>query len=211
MKKPIRLIVFALVAVLAAAAGMTLARSLQGTPASTAADVRALVLEAPRTLPDFLLTDHQQQPFGPARFEGRWTLLFFGFTHCPDVCPTTLNTLAGLAQSLQDLPLASQPTITMISVDPMRDTAEKLSAYVPFFNPDFVGVTGEMGEVLTLTRGLGVAFAYTPGANGEAYTVEHTASVFLIDPAGRLAAIFSTPHGVAELDREYRQIVSTRG
>ncbi len=211
MTKPLRMTVFVLVAVLAAAAGMTLARSIKGTPATVATDARALVLEAPRTLPDFLLTDHMQRPFGPARLEGRWTLLFFGFTNCPDVCPTTLNTLAGLAQSLEDLPPASQPTITMVSVDPMRDTAEKLSAYVPFFDPDFVGVTGEMGEVLTLTRGLGVAFAYQPGANGEAYSVEHTASVFLIDPKGRLAAIFSTPHRVDDLGREYRQIVSTRG
>jgi len=211
MTKPLRLTVFALVAVLAAAAGMTLARSIKGPTATAAMDARALVLEAPRTLPDFLLMDHAQQPFGPARLEGRWTLLFFGFTNCPDVCPTTLNTLAGLAQSLEDLPPSSQPTITMVSVDPIRDTAEKLSAYVPFFDPDFVGVTGEMGEVLTLTRGLGVAFAYQPAANGEAYSVEHTASVFLIDPNGRLAAIFSTPHRVGDLDREFRQIVSTRG
>ena len=149
MDKPLRLAVFALVAVLAAVAGMTLARWIQGTPATAGADTRALVLQAPRALPDFLLTDHEQRPFGPARLQGRWTLLFFGFTHCPDVCPTTLNTLAGLAQALEDLPPALQPSITMVSVDPMRDTAEVLSTYVPFFDPDFVGVTGEMGEVLT--------------------------------------------------------------
>jgi len=211
MDKPLRIAVFALVAVLAAVAGMTLARWIQGTPATAGADTRALVLQAPRALPDFLLTDHEQQPFGPARLRGRWTLLFFGFTHCPDVCPTTLNTLAGLAQALEDLPPALQPSITMVSVDPMRDTAEVLSTYVPFFDPDFVGVTGEMGEILTLTRGLGVAFAYQPAANEEGYTVEHTASVFLVDPRGQLAAIFSTPHRVDDLDREYRQIVSEIG
>ncbi len=211
MKTRSPLLIFVPVAVLAALAGMGVAHFLSGQPRGETAETRALVLQAPRPLPEFLLTDHRQQPFGPDRLQGHWTLLFFGFTHCPDVCPTTLNTLAGVTGRLADLPPETRPAVVMISVDPMRDTIEKLSAYVPFFDPDFVGATGDMGEILTLTRGLGVAFAYQPAGDGTEYTVEHTASVFLIDPRGRLAAIFNTPHRVEELDREYRQILRQHG
>lgn len=202
---------FLAVAVLAAFAGIGSAYLVSGQRQPETPDTRALVLQAPRALPEFRLTDHRQQAFGPDRLQGRWTMLFFGFTHCPDVCPTTLNTLSGMTAALQDLPPASRPAVVMISVDPMRDTAETLSGYVPFFNPDFLGVTGEMGEIMALTRGLGVAFAYQQSADGGEYTVEHTASLFLIDPRGRLAAIFNTPHRVEELDSEYRQIVGQHG
>lgn len=211
MKTRSNLLIFLPVAVLAALAGMGVAHFLPGQAQRDTTETRALVLQAPRALPEFLLTDHRRQPFGPDRLQGQWTLLFFGFTHCPDVCPTTLNTLSGMTTRLADLPPETRPAVVMISVDPTRDTVEKLAGYVPFFDPDFVGVTGDMGEIMALTRGLGVAFAYQPARDGTEYTVEHTASVFLIDPRGRLAAIFNTPHRVEELDSEYREIMRQHG
>jgi len=204
MNKSTRIAIYSVSALVAALAGMLFAQRMDRP-----AEIRALVLDAPRQLPDFALLDHRNEAFDASRMQGRWTLLFFGFTNCPDVCPTTLDMLARTSRSLQDLPPAEQPAVVMVSVDPMRDSTGQLAAYVPFFDPAFVGLTGPMDQIQALTRGLGVAFAYTPSGDGNdgSYTVEHTASIFLIDPQGRLAAVFSTPHRADELAAEYRQIV----
>ena len=167
----------------------------------------ALVYSVPRALPDFSLIDHGGEQFGPEQLAGSWHLLFFGFTHCPDICPTTLHTLATATQRLEDLPERLQPGVIMVSVDPMRDTADALAAYVPYFNPDFVGVTGEMNQIQTLTRDMGVAYAYTPVDGSDGYGVEHTASVFMLNPDGNLVAVFGTPHSAAGIENDYRIIV----
>lgn len=195
-----------IVAIVALLAGALSARYLD----RPAAPEQALKLAAPRPLPAFTLRDHDGAAFERSSLEGNWTLVFFGFTHCPDVCPTTLHTLAGVRGALTDLPAPLRPDVVMVSVDPMRDTPEQLSGYVPFFHPDFVGVTGEMAEIMTLTRNLGVAFAYTPVDGSDAYSVDHTASVFLVDPQARLAAVFSTPHAVTTMASDYIRIVEDR-
>jgi len=197
----------ALVAVLAAALGAVVALQGHRSPEPR----RALVLEAPRPLPGFSLTDHTGAPFDLDRLKRHWTLMFFGFTHCPDVCPTTLFTLARVAEELGDLPESDRPRVVMVSVDPGRDTPEVLASYVPYFHPGFVGVTGDMPQILGLTQAMGVAFAYTPteGSQG-GYAVDHTASVFLVDPAGRLAAIFGTPHSADDIAYDYRLILETK-
>jgi protein SCO1/2 len=172
----------------------------------------ALVLDAPRALPQFDLTDHTGASFGLDELRGHWTLMFFGFTHCPDVCPTAMSTLARAVDQLGDLPVQDRPAVVMVSVDPERDSPEILASYVPYFNPHFVGVTGDMPEILGLTGAMGVAFTYTPveGSAGT-YGVDHTASIFLVDPAGRLAAVFGTPHDADDIAHDYRLILETRG
>lgn len=206
MSKVSRLFPILVLAVLALVAGALLAKYLS----RSVGPEQALQLTVPRPLPGFTLLDHTGARFDRSRMLGRWTLVFFGFTHCPDVCPTTLHTLAGVRTALADLPEESRPDVMMVSIDPMRDTAEKLAAYVPFFHPDFVGATGEMDAILDLTRHLGVAFAYTPLENSDAYGVEHTASIFLVDPQARLAAVFGTPHTVDGIARDYARIVEGR-
>lgn len=200
--------VLGIVAVLAAALGAAVAH-FSRMPEEPQ---RALVLESPRALPAFDLVDHHEIPFGPERLSGKWTFVFFGFTHCPDVCPTTLFTLNEVSQRLQDLPEGKRPAVLMVSVDPNRDTPEKLAGYVPYFNPDFLGVTGDMPQILALTQAMGVAFTYTPRGDGtEGYAVDHTASIFLLDPDGRLAAVFGTPHAAGEIAGDYRTILENRG
>ena len=167
----------------------------------------ALVFSTPRVLPDFFLIDHSGEQFGPQQLVGSWTLLFFGFTRCPDVCPTTLQTLAAATRKLDDLPEHLRPSVVLVTVDPLRDTVEALAAYVPYFNPDFVGVTGDMNHIQTLTRELGVAYAYTPGTGSDDYGVEHTASIFMFNPDGNLVAVFCTPHSVDGIETDYRIIV----
>ena len=199
-----RKVLFVIVAVLAGAVGIAVAH-WSAAPDPTE---RALVLEVPRALPEFSLRDHRGDVFDRSRLADTWTFIFFGFTNCPDVCPTTLMTLdQALDQIGADHP-GELPAVVMVSVDPIRDDAEKLAGYLPYFDQSFVGVTGEMPEILALTGAMGVAFVYTPLPGGDGrYTVDHTASIFLIDPQGRLAAIFGTPHEASVLAADYLRIV----
>lgn len=201
-------LVFAAVAVVAAALGAAAAR---WSTVATGPE-HALLLESPRELPAFSLVDHHGRPFDSGSVAGHWTLVFFGFTHCPDVCPSTLFTLKQVSESLADLPEGERPAVVMVSVDPGRDTPEKLASYVPYFDPGFIGVTGDMPQIMAVTQAMGVAFSYTPLAEGaEGYSVDHTASIFLLDPQGRLAAIFGTPHASERIAGDYRRILEARG
>lgn len=167
----------------------------------------ARVLSTPRPLPDVPGVDHAGNAFGRADFEGRWTIAFFGFTHCPDICPATLQVLAGARRLLDDLPAEDQPAVIMISLDPGRDSPERLAEYVPFFDPGFRGVAVEPHHLPELTRGFGAAYAYSPlGENS--YTVDHTASLFLVDRQARLAAVFPTPHTAEGIAADLRRIIN---
>jgi len=204
MPAVLRIAVAVLVAVLAALAGMWLARE---QPPERLELEHATVFPAPRPLPDFTLTDHTGAPFGPQRLQGGWHILFFGFTHCPDVCPSTLAALTSARRQLTDLPPAQQPGVVLVSVDPQRDTPERLAEYVAFFDPEFVGVTGDPAVLAELTRQLGVAVVVgEPDAAGQ-YTIDHTGTLFLVDPQGRLAAVFGMPHTPDGIAHDYRQVL----
>ena len=129
-----------------------------------------------------------------------------GYTHCPDVCPLTLAMLAQVEKSLADLPEAQRPQVVLMSVDPKRDTPERLAAYVKHFSPTFVGTTGTPEAVESFTRKLGVPVAIHMLEDG-AYTVDHSAALFLIDPDAKLRAVFSTPHTSTNIVADYRRIV----
>jgi protein SCO1/2 len=156
------------------------------------------------------LTDHDGNTFGVERLRGRWTLLFFGFTHCPDICPTTLATLATVRSALADLPAPQRPEVVLVSVDPARDLPAVLARYVSHFDPSFTGVTGDPAAIDALTRELGVAVMIgAPAADG-AYTVDHSAAIFLIDPQAAWTAVFGAPHDAKTIAADYRGIVSGR-
>lgn len=167
---------------------------------------QARVLTTPRPVPAVPAIDQAGQPFGPEALRGRWTMVFFGFTHCPDICPATLQVLAGARQLLDDLPPEEMPAVVMISVDPGRDTPERLAEYVPFFHPEFHGVHVPAANLAELTRVFGAAYAYSP-AGDDSYTVDHTASLFLVDPQARVAAVFPTPHTAAGVASDLRRII----
>lgn len=206
MSTALRIAVVVLVATLAAWAGMWLARQ-QGTASAPPALEHATVFPAGRPLSDFTLVDQLGRPFGPSRLRGRWSILFFGFTQCPDVCPTTLATLAAARRELADLPGPQQPDVVLVSVDPRRDTVERLREYVQFFDPSFTGVTGEASALERLTKELGVAVIVgEPDAAGN-YTIDHTATLFLLGPDGALAAVFGTPHSPDGIAHDYRMIL----
>lgn len=195
------------VAIVAIAGGVLLARAMLGDNATVQLELaKATLLDPPRALPEFTLTDHTGANFAAAQLKDHWSLLFFGFTHCPDVCPTTLGMLAQTEKALADLPAEQRPQIVLVSVDPQRDTPEQLASYVRFFSPSFTGVTGSQEAIDKFTRALGVPVAISPLANG-GYSVDHSAAIFLIDPSGALRALFSTPHSPAIIAADYRRIV----
>ena len=136
------------------------------------------------------------------RFEGRWSLVFFGFTHCPDICPTTMAFLDGFVASLEE-DEAADTQVVMVTVDPARDTVEQLAGYVPYFNPAFVGVTGEFLDVHRFATALNTPFRKVPG-QGDDYQVDHSANVVLINPRGDYHGFFKAPLDRAKMLGTYR-------
>ena len=183
-------IVVAAVLVIALAAGIFVAARFEKPPAELRA---ALVLPAPTPLPEFTLQDQFGDSVTRANFRDEWSLVFFGFTHCPDICPTTLQVLASAKDGLRAAGHQPLPRIVLVSVDPERDTPEAIGRYVDYFGDGNLGVTGDLDELTGLTSALGIYFQKQPG-DTENYAVDHSAAVLLIDPDGNFHALFSGPH-----------------
>lgn len=167
-------------------------------------------LSPARAVPDFSLIDQRGAPFGPRNLDGHWSLMFFGYTHCPDFCPATLATLAAMEKNLR-AERAIPPQVVFISVDAQRDTPPQLAKYVPYFDPTFIGVTAaDQPTIEALARKLGVAVALVPGAGG-GYSVDHSGAIFVVDPAGKIAAILTGPFTAAALQGDFARIVAVRG
>ena len=166
----------------------------------------AFVFDHPRMFKSFSLLNHKGEAFTPDSLKGKWSLVFFGFTNCPDICPTTMATLAKLLKNL-DESVVEETQVVLVSVDPARDTVDVLSKYVPYFNPDFIGVTGDFIEIKRLATQLNVAFAkvVTNHEKGE-YTVDHGATVALINPRGHYHGFFKPPLDSARLKLTYTSI-----
>jgi len=180
------LILLALVALLA---GLWLA--VQMAPREEPLQTRAAtVLNPPKPLPEFALVDGNGQPFTRAALAGKWSVLFFGYTLCPDVCPTALGVLTLVAREVS----AGQVNYVFVSVDPERDTPAQLKTYTSYFNPAFIGATAPLDEMGPLLSSLGVVHRKVPGAAGGDYLVDHTAALYVVNPAGELAAVISPPH-----------------
>jgi protein SCO1/2 len=161
-----------------------------------------------RALPDFSLIDQRGEAFGPANLRGHWTLLFFGYTNCPDFCPTTLTTLAALEKRLKAAAAPVRPQVVFMSVDAKYDTPAQLAKYVPYFDPEFIGITAaDQPSIEAVAAKLGVAVIITPKSDGT-YTVDHSGSIFVLNPDGRVAAILTGPFTVEALTGDFQRIVA---
>jgi protein SCO1/2 len=178
-------ILVAVAALGAALAGFWLARELDSSAPQLASGTW---LSRPRSIADFQLTDHLGRPFTSRELQGKPSLVFFGFTHCPDVCPTTL---VKLAQVKKAAALAGLQVL-FVTVDPQRDTPTSLGLYVHAFDPDFIGLTGDPKAIEKLTAAFGIAVARVDLPGGD-YTMDHSAAVFLLDTHGRIVGIFTPP------------------
>ncbi|MGC6481347.1 MAG: SCO family protein [Porticoccaceae bacterium] len=164
----------------------------------------AIVLDKPRIFSDFELEDHRGEVFNIARMQDIWTIVFFGFTHCPDICPTTLAMLNDTYSKLKDSE-KERLQVVMISLDPERDTVEKLAEYVPYFNPAFTGVTGNKHLIRRLTAELNVAYNQVPLSDDD-YTVDHSTQLILINPKGHYHGFFKAPHTEITMRSTWRSI-----
>lgn len=174
------------------------------------------LLARPRPLADFVLTDQDGRPFSLANLRGAWTFLAIGYTHCPDVCPTTLATFDAIDREIGRTTSSSgigpRPRFLFISVDPGRDTPERLAQYVRFFNPDFLGATGEESQLRALAAQLGLLYVRVEGEDtAMGYLMDHSASILLVDPQGRLAAIFSAPQNAGRMASDFLRIAANQG
>lgn len=191
-------------ALLAMAAGYWLSSSLLLSGKQPQPDIQGAILEPPRQIAVPELTRHDGQPFGNTDLKGDWTLIFFGYTSCPDICPMTMNVLAEAKKKAG----AGFPRVVMVSVDPQRDTLTTLGEYVHYFDEDFTGVTGDEKMIQALTLQMSVVYMKMPGASGNEndYLVDHSSAVLLINPQGQLAAFLNGPHTPASINESIRKV-----
>ncbi|MCW9087909.1 MAG: SCO family protein [Gammaproteobacteria bacterium] len=171
------------------------------------AELYSVVLDTPRSLAPFRLEDSEGSVFDQSRLQGKWSLLFFGYTHCPDICPTTLATLRRVARTLQQTPEYYADTqFIFVSVDPRRDTVNHLKDYIGYFHPDFLAATGEKEQIDRLASQLGAIYMFDGDTASDDYIVNHSASIAVVDPQGRWAARFNPPHTASEMANDFRRL-----
>ena len=184
----------------AAAACLLLAGCSGGGPSFRSTDITGAELGR-----DFKLIDHNGQPRTLADFRGKVLVVFFGFTHCPDVCPTTLSELA---RALKQLGADAQRVqVVMITVDPQRDTPEVLKQYVTALDPAFLGLTGDAQTIAETAREFKIFYQKSPGATPDAYSVDHSSGTFVYDPAGRLRLLVGYGQGADVFAHDIGQLL----
>jgi len=203
LKRPRKI---ALYAVAVAAAACVIAAAI--LTRSDEPSIAGFVYPEPRVISPFRLAAQDGKPFDLESLKGRWTFVYFGYTYCPDVCPTTL---AELARAKKLLDQAGGPAqYVFVSVDPLRDTPKRLAQYVAFFDPGFVGATGSDEALTALTRQIGVAYSFPEGTKGATYAVDHSSIVALFDPEARLHAVFTPPQEAEGIADGFRKILGGR-
>jgi protein SCO1/2 len=205
--RPLRIGILVIVAF---AAGLILARVFAPVRQALPQTERATLLPQPRALGALALVGQDGNPLPADFFVGHWTLVFFGFTRCPDICPTTLATLAQASKQLADLPPTQRPRVLLVTIDPERDPPEHLAAYVHFFDPDFMGASGSLEATAAAAAAFGVPYSKVAMPDG-GYTMDHGSGIFVVGPSGGIDAYLSAPHDAAVIARDYRRIVAWAG
>jgi protein SCO1/2 len=196
-----RTLLLFVIAVLAAAGGLWVAQGLFGSHAATtgASPLPAVssitLLPSPRVLPAFSLQQSDGTAITGDELHGHWTLIFIGFTHCPDVCPTTLAQLNTAQKQWAAFPASIRPRVLFVSADPDRDTPKIVGAYAHAFNADSLAATAPVPELEAFARALSLVFMKVPGPSGRAddYSIDHSASMVLLDPQARMAGVIVPP------------------
>ncbi len=210
MKRNVANTVLGLVAFMALLLGLLVHRVLSPTILSNEqlAENGMFVYEVPRNVQDFSLRDHKGEPFTKSNLSGKWSLLFFGYTYCPDICPITLATIRQFEGLLREAGVEDPLQVVLVSVDPQRDTPEKLGAYVSYFSEDYLGVTGEYIDIFNLARQLNIAFGYQPAENGN-YLVSHSGEIAIINPNGDFHGFFKIPHNPEKMAANFTSVLGT--
>lgn len=206
---PLRITVSLCLAFVAVVVGM-LVYSVTRTPTLTDQQLResgVFILPTPREIPAFELTRHDGTPFTGEDLEGKWSFVFFGFTNCPDVCPTSMSVLAQAERLIaeQDEPAVADFQGVLVSVDPERDDPATLARYVSAFSADFIGARGDRAATAALATGVNVAFAQVPDGQG-GYTVDHTANFVIVNPRGHYHGFIKLPHQADTIAATFRTL-----
>ncbi|HEY4471124.1 MAG TPA: SCO family protein [Stellaceae bacterium] len=196
---------FALVAIVFAgalviAAGVLLALALRETPRGAAGTALASAIGGP-----FELIDQNGKPFSDADLKGKWHLIFFGYTHCPDACPTALNEMS---LALDRLGMKRDEVgVVFITVDPERDTPEALKSYVQSFDAPIVALTGSPEAVAQAAKAYRVFYARHPRADGD-YDMDHSAVIYVMNPEGRFTATFTPDSSADAIVQRLQKLIS---
>jgi len=201
--------------IFAIVAGMYFSGSLKVKPEPKI--VNGTFFSKPTPVVNFSLQDHNKQPFNASSFKNKWSFVFFGFTNCPDVCPETMKILKIISIDFKDITekavkearkknITYRPTniqFVFISIDPARDTPEKLSNYIKYFGSNFVGVTGKKSQLDILTKYFGIHYKVTSNKDISKYKVEHSGHIALVNPQGEWQALFRYKHNSENLKQEF--------
>lgn len=168
-------------------------------------------LETPRPVKPFSLTGIDSKVFDNKSLKGRWTLIFFGFTGCGSICPTTMAELNKMYHILEENGVANLPQVVMISIDPERDNHDKLGSYVTSFNPAFYGARGDEESIKRMTKELGIAYDKVinkGSSDSKDYDIQHSGALILFNPQGEINAFFTGPHHADHLASDFMLLVS---
>lgn len=201
---------FILVVALAAGLGLWAAQRWFGHGGAQQPALQAVRLfDQPRELPPFSLRQSDGTPLVPGELKGHWTLVFLGFTHCPDVCPTTLAQLAQAQKQWAALPEATRPRVLFVSVDPDRDTPDRTGEYAHGFDRDTLAATADVPSLEAFARSLSMVFMKVPapaGAPADQYSIDHSASIAVLDPQARMAGVILPPLQPRAIARDLEQL-----
>lgn len=188
----------------------TIASYVITKPSESAIDIENVLRPEFKILQTFELISHTNTIFNDKKLQGKWSFIFFGFTSCPDVCPITLHTLNSVHNLLNNEAgkMVDDMQVIFISVDPARDSPEKLAKYVNYFNKDFIAATADKEEIDKFIKQFDADYFIEKKISQEKYDVSHTSAIFLVDPRGRLVANFPQPHQAATIASQYKYILS---
>ena len=170
-------------------------------------DMGLYLIEPPRNLGSFNLMDSAGKEFLPKDFEGKWNMLFFGFTFCPDICPITMSMLSRIEKGL-DIENQEKIRIFLVTVDPDRDSPDQLKVYLENFSENFIGLTGGLDQIYNFATRVNAPFSPISNSKDPHYTVDHTGSIILINPEGNYAGFFRAPHNQDDIKKAILDIVS---
>lgn len=168
-----------------------------------------IMLPKPKELGDVTFLANDGSKFNATNLTGQWTILFFAFTHCPDICPSTLHTLGKVKKELENQELWDAFQLAMVTVDPERDSIDRLNQYVPFYDPSFIGLRGELTYTEKFAKNLGILFFKGEVQDNGGYDVDHGASLILIDPNGKYAGVIPAPHKQETLAADLAKVAKT--
>ena len=194
-----RIALLLLVACLAGGLGLWASQRLHDPAAPALPVVKAVtLLPNPRVLPAFSLQQSDGTPLTVDDLKGHWTVVFLGFTHCPDICPTTLAQLAAAQKQWGALPAATRPRVLFLSTDPERDSPKATGDYAHAFHADTLAATAPIPQLEAFARSLSLVFMKAPGSSGDPadYTIDHSAAFVLLDPQVRMAGVAQPPFDI---------------